>query len=115
MTYNLNLFLKTNDIHIIVNLSPIMQSHSYSLSHVINTGLCIVYLNQSVYADRLHPDLSPRYIPIQNYSSNVIVQGVLAAVRYTASNAGIKSGYRVESHNIQPNRWYLENYPIRVI
>jgi hypothetical protein len=111
---DLKVFLARNNIHIIAFLSAYPEAYSYTLSHAINSGLCIAYLSDSVYADKLHPDFSPRYIPISNSSGIAVRTAIREAIKYTIKNAGVTSGYAVESNNIQPNRWYYENYPIPV-
>lgn len=96
--------LHNNKIHGILHLSLFEESYCYALTNSINSGLPILYLNRGVFSERLK-DYN-KYFPSNIENINDIFQEYL---EYIIKNENISIFYNL-NQNIQPNRWYLENY-----
>ena len=94
--------LNDNNIHGLVHLSLFEETYCYALTNSINSGLPILYNNLGAFKNRLS-DKHDRFIIYQddndiNYFFDYIIQ----------KNGSKK--IKVLSNNIQPNKWYIENY-----
>ena len=96
--------LHINNIHAILHLSLFEESYCYALTNSINSGLPILYLNRGSFSERLHN--MDKYFPSDiNNIGNVFIK----MLDYIINNQNKKIFYNLNP-NIQPNRWYLENY-----
>jgi hypothetical protein len=94
--------LHNNNIHGIVHLSLFEESYCYALTNSINSGIPIMYINNGCIGERLIN--IDKYII---YENNIDYYKFLDYI--VENNNKIDNLYELDK-NIQPNRWYLENY-----
>jgi hypothetical protein len=96
--------LHENKIHGIMHLSIFEESYCYALTNSINSGIPIYYINHGAFSERLI--FKDKYFPtnIENIDNNYIL-----FLDYIIANKNSYNFYKL-NNNVQPNRWYLENY-----
>jgi hypothetical protein len=90
--------LHKNNIHGIVHLSIFEESYCYALTNSINSGIPIFYIDNGCLSERLI-SIHEKYFKT-NFNK---------FLEYIYENNDIYNFYKL-NENIQPNRWYLENY-----
>jgi hypothetical protein len=80
------------------------ESYCYALTNSINSGLPILYLDRGVFRERLKN--YAKYFPCDISNINDVFQNYLEYI----VNKNSEENYYKLNENIQPNRWYLENY-----
>ena len=97
--------LYSNNIHIITHLSLFEESYCYALSHSINSGLPILYINHGAFYERLDTNLE-KFFPT---SVNDLINNLQKILGYISNRQDTKI---IENNNnkIQPSKWYLLNY-----
>ena len=96
--------LQENNIHGITHLSLFEESYCYALTNSINSGLPILYLNRGSLTERLIK--KDKYFSCNTCNIIEIYENML---EYIINNKNSQIYYKM-NENIQPNRWYLENY-----
>ncbi len=96
--------LHQNKIHGILHLSIFEESYCYALTNSINSGIPILYINHGAFSERI--PLKNKYFPTDIDSIDVNYELFLD---YIINNKNSYDYYEL-NNNIQPNRWYLENY-----
>lgn len=97
--------LHKNNIHGITHLSLFEESYCYALTNSINSGLPILYLNRGAFTDRLKNN--DKFFSCEYNNLNKIFNNFF---KYIIDNQNSNNFYKL-NNNIQPNKWYLENYP----
>jgi hypothetical protein len=97
--------LHNDNIHGIVHLSLFEESYCYALTNSINSGLPIFYLNRGSFKERLS-NKSDKYISTELKDIN---DNFIKFIEYLIKNNN-KNNYYELNKEIQPNKWYLENY-----
>ena len=96
--------IHSNNIHAIFHLSLFEESYCYALTNSINSGLPILYLNRGAFSERLNNN--EKYFPCElNNIDNVFFR----LLEYIINNQN-KNIFHHLNNNVQPSRWYLENY-----
>lgn len=96
--------LHKHKIHGIVHLSIFEESYCYALTNSINSGIPIFYINHGTFKERL--------INKEKYFCSEIDNIILCFenfIKYIILNENSYNYYKLND-NIQPSRWYLENY-----
>jgi hypothetical protein len=93
-----------NKVHGILHLTNLPQTYSYELTNSIHSGLPIFYRKIGVFRTRLGD--CEKYIGFLDYNLEV---KLLEFIKYIISNDNSYE-YTPLTRNIQPNRWYIENY-----
>ena len=96
--------LYNNNIHGLVHLSLFEESYCYALTNSINSGLPIFYMNRGSICERLVEQ--NKYIGCE---LNDIYERFNYFIEFIISNGNNKNIYTLND-DIQPNRWYIENY-----
>lgn len=96
--------LHNDSIHGIIHLSQFEESYCYALTNSINSGLPIIYLDRGAFKERL--GIKDKYF---GKDIDEINNALIAALDYIILNKGSNYYYNT-NNNIQPTRWYLENY-----
>jgi hypothetical protein len=108
-TYDDNNIIKqlySNNIHGILHLSIFEESYCYALTNSINSGLPIFYINRGSISERLY-NKSNKYIDSELNEINVKFNKFL---KFIFNNKNTNNKENIYINDIQPNRWYLENY-----
>lgn len=110
--------LQKHDIHILIYLSPFPETFSYAFTLGLNSGLAIVYLDRGSLKERIQASrqlISLKRAAAHKYfdarSDENVMHSIRQAVKFVLTNAGREEGYRPRTYRVQPNRWYLSNYP----
>jgi glycosyltransferase involved in cell wall biosynthesis len=77
--------LYENNIHIIMALSIVQETYCYALSHMINSGLPIIYYNHGSFATRLNSEYSRMFA---FNKPNELVKTLEDAIGYVIDNQG---------------------------
>lgn len=96
-----------NNTHGIMHLSLFEESYCYALTNSINSGLPILYMKRGVFQERLNNNSNNnKYFPaeIENINDKFMI-----FLDYIIKEQSTHI-YHPLNENIQPNRWYLENY-----
>ena len=96
--------LQDHNIHGITHLSLFEESYCYALTNSINSGIPILYIKRGSLTERLIE--KNKYFSCDIHNINNIYKELLD---FIIINKNIKNYYHI-NNNIQPNRWYLENY-----
>ena len=96
--------LYKEEIHGIMHLSLFEESYCYALTNSINSGIPILYVDRGSFSERL--PTNNKYFPCQLENINDVYNLLL---EYIIQNSNIYNCYKLDN-NIQPNRWYIENY-----
>ena len=96
--------LHQNKIHGILHLSIFEESYCYALTNSINSGIPILYVNHGIFAERI--PVKDKYFPAEIDKIDTIFESFL---NYIIENKDSYDFYKL-NNNIQPSRWYLENY-----
>ncbi|CAM9342715.1 unnamed protein product [Ectocarpus fasciculatus] len=102
--------LKRAKVHILLlpNLSP--ETYCYALTAGINTGLAVVYLNRGSFIDRLDAEKYDKYFPANTPAD--MTAALRKGLQFVAANIGEdKTRCCVRTMQIQPTKWYIDNYP----
>jgi len=94
--------LHSNNIHGIVHLSLFEESYCYALTNSINSGIPIMYINHGSFSERLK--YMDKYF---QYEKNIDYYKFLD---YIIENNNKTDNFYKLDNNVQPNKWYLENY-----
>ena len=95
--------LHNDHIHGIIHTSLFEESYCYALTNSINSGIPIFYLNRGVFPERLKND---KY---HSFELENINRKFYDFIEYLIKNSNKYDYYKL-NENIQPKRWYLENY-----
>ena len=95
--------LDKNNIHGIVHLSQFEESYCYALTNSINSGLPILHNNLGTFKNRLERS-HPRFFILRDECD------IFPYFDYIISNHGQNESHIKFSCNLQPNKWYLQNY-----
>jgi len=101
---NIIFMLHNDSVHGILHLSQFEESYCYALTNSINSGLPIIYLDRGAFKERL--GVKDKYF---GGDIGIIEEVYMKALDYIILNKG-SSYYYETNNNIQPTRWYLENY-----
>jgi hypothetical protein len=93
-----------NKVHGILHLTNLPQTYSYELTNSIHSGLPIFYRKIGVFRTRLGD--CEKYI---GFTDDNLEVKLVEFIKYIISNANSYE-YTPLTTNIQPNRWYIENY-----
>jgi hypothetical protein len=104
IAYNRIEDIDRDKVHGILQLTNIPQTYSYELTKSIYSGLPIFYRKMGVFSGRLGD--CEKYIGF--IDDNLDIK-LLEFIKYIISNANSYE-YTPLTTNIQPNRWYIENY-----
>ena len=96
--------LYNNNIHGLLHLSLFEESYCYSLTNSINSGLPILYLNRGSFTERLQNNNKCFDTNLDN-----ILPRMNDFLKYIINNENSCDFYKL-NNNVQPNKWYLENY-----
>jgi hypothetical protein len=96
--------LHEENIHGITHLSLFEESYCYALTNSINSGLPILYINRGSLTERLIE--KDKYFPCDIHNINNVYNELL---NFIVTNMNSEIYYKLND-NIQPSRWYLENY-----
>ena len=96
--------LHSDSIHSIMHLSLFEESYCYALTNSINSGIPIIYLDRGAFGERLGK--RDKYF---GCDINNIEETLIRAFEYIIKQNGSDFYYEI-NNNIQPARWYLENY-----
>jgi hypothetical protein len=96
--------LHSKNIHGITHLSLFEESYCYALTNSINSGIPIFYLNRGSIKERLPSKNKYISTEIDDINTNFIL-----FLDYLIENQNSNNFYKLDE-NIQPNKWYLENY-----
>jgi hypothetical protein len=91
-------------VHGILQLTNNPQTYSYELTKCIYSGLPIFYRKMGVFRARLGD--CEKYI---GFTDDNLEAKLVEFIKYIISNANSYE-YTPLTTNIQPNRWYIENY-----
>lgn len=94
--------LYKENIHGLVHLSLFEETYCYALTNSINSGLPILYNNLGAFKNRL-TDKGERFISFDDDSD------IYYFFDYIIQKSGNKK-IKELSPNIQPNKWYIQNY-----
>jgi len=100
-TYDDNMIINNlhkNNIHGIVHLSIFEESYCYALTNSINSGIPIFYTDNGCLSERLISK------PEKYFKTDFNT-----FLEYICENKDVYNFYKL-NENVQPNRWYLENY-----
>ena len=96
--------LHQNKIHGILHLSIFEESYCYALTNSINSGIPILYINHGIFNERI--PVKDNYFPAEIDKIDTTFELFL---NYIIDNNNKYDFYKL-NNNIQPSRWYLENY-----
>ena len=96
--------LYKEEIHGIMHLSLFEESYCYALTNSINSGIPILYIDRGSFSERL--PINNKYFPCQLEN---ITDKFILLLDYIINNSNTYNYFALDN-NIQPNRWYLENY-----
>jgi len=96
--------LHKNNIHGIVHLSQFEESYCYALTNSINSGIPIFYIDYGCITERLGSN--DKYFLSNMDDINEIYKEF---IEYIIKNNNTNNYYKL-NNNIQPNRWYINNY-----
>lgn len=96
--------MHNKNIHGIMHLSLFEESYCYALTNSINSGIPILYINRGSFSERLGI-----YEKFVQCTLDNIDNVYLDFLEYILKNQDTNIFYKLNG-NIQPNRWYLENY-----
>lgn len=104
--------MKKLNIHIAMFLSTVAETYGYALSQALSIGLPVVYLGRGAISERLaHVE---RAFKASTVASKDIFGAFSSALQFILSRSCTKQPHnplQYISKEVQPNRWYLENYP----
>lgn len=103
-------WLSKIQVHILIYLSQFVEPYCMELSHGITSGLPIVYMNTGAIKERLSGLRRPGLFPINAISD--LGLALSKASDFVLTNQGALRNFYYMSSNLQPSRWYIENYPI---
>jgi hypothetical protein len=95
--------LYKNNIHGIMHLSIFEETYCYALTNSINSGLPILHNNFGAFKNRLGCS-EDRFIIYQEDND------IYYFLDYIIKNNGIKNINKYISKDLQPTKWYIENY-----
>ena len=101
--------LHNDHIHGIIHTSLFEETYCYALTNSINSGIPIFYLNRGIFPDRL--EKNNKYNKYHSFELENINNKFYAFIEYLIVNSN-KNDYYKLNENIQPKKWYLENYII---
>jgi hypothetical protein len=96
--------LHNDSIHGIMHLSLFEESYCYALTNSINSGIPIIYVDRGSFRERLGEKLKYFGSEINDFE-NTLIKAFEYIILHKGSNF-----YYDTNKNIQPRRWYLENY-----
>ncbi len=104
--------LHENKIHGILHLSVFEESYCYALTNSINSGIPIFYLMRGSFNERLEENTFGRYHGVETEGGidiDKICDKFNDFLDYIIENNNISIFHKL-NQNIQPNKWYIENY-----
>lgn len=90
--------LYSKNIHIVVFFSRLEETYSYVLTHLINSGLIMVYLNRGSLITRMNSEY-PRMFPFSDFDYYKMKDSMNRAILYLIENQGRKDLINI-SHDI---------------
>jgi glycosyltransferase involved in cell wall biosynthesis len=115
---SLSQLLSSHNIHALVSLSLIPEVYSYSLSHIVNSGLPVVYSNLGSTPERLRASYvtSSLSVPTTKYYPVNDPQELSSVLSQCLENVIADSGTSNRNHaisaHLQPSKWYISHYPL---
>jgi glycosyltransferase involved in cell wall biosynthesis len=115
---SLSQLLSSHNIHALVSLSLIPEVYSYSLSHVVNSGLPMVYSTIGSTSERLQASYvtSSLTVPTTKYyplSDSQELSSVLSqCLKSVVADSGTSNRKHSISAHLQPSKWYISHYPL---
>ena len=102
--------LHNDRIHGIIHTSLFEETYCYALTNSINSGIPIFYLNRGIFPERLkNNDKYNKYDKYYSFELENINWKFYDFIEYLIVNSNKHDYYKL-NENIQPKRWYLENY-----
>lgn len=100
--------LRQSGVHAIFMLSSVKETYCYALTHAINSGIPIVHTGKNgAIQERLH--MIDRSFSISEIGSlSDTLKQVMVFVELNQATMNTRS---LSSQHIQPNWWYINNYP----
>lgn len=107
----LTYYFRKNNIQILFFSNLFPEPYNYALSIGINKGIPIVYLNRGCFVDSLDHITYEKYFPAALPED--MPTALQKALKFTVRNAG-EGYYRCcrRSFEVQPGKWYINNYPV---
>jgi glycosyltransferase involved in cell wall biosynthesis len=105
----IELILQQQNIHIVTFLSISPESYSYATTRILRAGIPVVYLPRGAVAERLAQ--AKHAFAVDEPTLASVEAGVSRAVEFVMEHQGTDTILREQSPNIQPTKWYLNNYP----
>lgn len=106
---NIISILRSQNIHLLVFLSKTEESYCYAATYGINSGIPIAYISRGSLMERFPQD--SRFFPVPHEGQLVV--GIERALQYVLQNRGRRE---IDDYScflqVQPNMWYIENYPV---
>ena len=100
--------LRESNIHVLALLSAVNETYCYALTQALNTGIAILHTGFGAVGERLEG-----YKRAFHITDRIKLQTTLAQmVQYLRAHEGSKSAPILSSRFLQPNLWYMENYPL---
>jgi len=96
--------LHNDSIHGIMHLSLFEESYCYALTNSINSGIPIIYVDRGSFRERLGEKVKYFGSEVDDFE-NTLIKAFEYIILHKGSNF-----YYDTNKNIQPKRWYLENY-----
>ena len=100
--------LRRSNIHVIALLSAVNETYCYVLTQALNTGIAILHTGAGAIGERLQG--YERAFEIRDEAH--LKQRLRQLIRYLHDNEGTRTQILPTSEIVQPNIWYIENYPL---
>lgn len=105
----IELILQQQNIHIVTFLSIFPETYSYVTTRILRAGIPVVYLARGALTERLAQVKHAFAVDEPTLAS--VEAGISRAVEFVMEHQGADTILREQSPNIQPTKWYLNNYP----
>ena len=100
--------LRESNIHVLALLSAVNETYCYALTHALNTGIAILHTGFGAVGERLEG-----YQRAFHISDRLELRTTLAQmIQYLRAHEGSQSAPILSPRFLQPNLWYIENYPL---
>jgi glycosyltransferase involved in cell wall biosynthesis len=100
--------LRGSNIHVLALLSAVEETYCYVLTKALNTGIAILHTGAGAIGERLEG-----YQRAFDMSKGKDLKTVLLQMKHhLQAREGIMTSRIPSSSIVQPNIWYLENYPL---
>jgi len=100
--------LRGSNVHVLALLSAVEETYCYVVTQAVNTGMAILHTGAGAIGDRLEG-----YQRAFDISKGKSLKTVLSQMKhYLEAHEGIMTSRNPTSRVVQPNLWYIENYPL---